>query len=356
MTDTPEPPTPPEPSPPHRRRVRYRGTHPRQFGERYKEREPTKYPELIAHVRESGRTPAGQHIPILVAEVLTVLAPGPGARGVDATLGYGGHAAELLARLAPGGRLLALDADPVELPKTEARLRALGHDETTLVVRRTNFAGLLAALGEVGWQDGVDFVFADLGVSSMQIDDPARGFTFKFDGPLDMRMNPRRGLSAAQWLERASVETLTEILTDHADEPHAAVIAKALCARRGALTTTLGLAETVRQTPAPRVPADDVEMSVRRVFQALRIEVNDEFGALDSLLRALPTALRPGGRAALLSFHSGEDRRVKKAFQQGLKDGNYARASDEVIRPSPAEQRENPRSSSAKLRWAQRSS
>ena len=353
MADSPEVPPTPEPSGPHRRRVRYRGTHPRQFGERYKEREPAKYPELVAHVRESGRTPAGQHVPILVDEVIAAIGLRPGIRGVDATLGYGGHAEQFLKRLAPHGSLLALDADPVELPKTEARLRALGHDETALSVRRTNFAGLRAALDEIGWQDGVDFVFADLGVSSMQIDDPARGFTFKADGPLDMRMNPRRGLSGAQWLERASVESLTKILFDHSDEPNARVIAEALCKKRGTLSTTLALADAVRTALPPRT-TDDVETTVRRVFQAVRIEVNDEFGALDGLLRELPECLRAGGRAALLSFHSGEDRRVKKAFQRGLADGTYVRASDDVTRPSPAEQRANPRSSPAKLRWAQR--
>ncbi len=305
-------------------------------------------------MRESGRTPAGQHVPILVEEAIAALEVRPGARGVDATLGYGGHAERFLARLAPGGRLLALDADPVELPKTEARLRALGHDAQALTVRRTNFAGLRKALEEVGWPDGADFVFADLGVSSMQIDDPARGFTFKADGPLDMRMNPRRGVPAAQWLERATVETLTRVLFDHSDEPNAKVIAEALYLQRGTLRTTLGLADAVRASLPPRT-TDDVETTVRRVFQALRIEVNDEFGALDALLRDLPSCLRPGGRAALLSFHSGEDRRVKKAFQSGVKDGTYARTSDDVTRPSPAEQRENPRSSPAKLRWTQRS-
>lgn len=344
----------PDPPPEHRRRPRYRGTHPRSFAEKYKERAPEQYPELIEHVRGRGMTPAGTHVPILVEEVLAALAPQPGERGVDATLGFGGHTERLLERLAPGGQLLALDVDPLELPKTEARLRKAGHDERALLVQRTNFAGLSAALQAVGWSEGADFVLVDLGVSSMQIDDPARGFTFKLDGPLDMRMNPGRGLSAAQWLARASLEEIATALNDDADEPHALRIAKALVAQRGSLHTTGELALAVRAALPDRTEDGEADLSVRRVFQALRIEVNDEFGALDALLRQLPECLRAGGRAALITFHSGEDRRVKKSFQQGLRDRLYAAVADEVIRASPEEKRANPRSSPAKLRWARR--
>jgi 16S rRNA (cytosine1402-N4)-methyltransferase len=345
---------PQDPNTPHKRRPRYRGTHPRRFAEKYKELAPEKYPELVAHVRERGQTPAGQHVPILVDEVLEALAIRAGERGVDATFGFGGHARRFLEQLAPNGQLLALDVDPIQLPKSEARLRELGHDERALLVRQSNFAGLQAVLAEIGWLDGADFVFADLGVSSMQIDDPERGFTFKFDGPLDMRMNPARGLSAAQWLARASHAQLVAALTDNADEPHAERIARALLTRRGALETTRELAELVRNALGPRVNEKDSDLSVRRVFQALRIEVNDEFGALDALLRQLPSCLRPGGHAAVLSFHSGEDRRVKKSFQAGERDGTYASVTHDVIRASPAEQRANPRSAPAKLRVAVR--
>jgi 16S rRNA (cytosine1402-N4)-methyltransferase len=339
--------------PPHRRRPRYRGTHPRRFEEKYKERAPDKYPEIVAHLRERGHTPAGQHVAVLVEEALTALAIQPGQRGVDATLGWGGHAQRLLERLSPGGRLLALDADPIELPRTETRLRGLGFDADALIVRRTNFAALRAAIDEAGWPDGVDFVFADLGVSSMQIDDPARGFSFKLDGPLDMRMNPKRGLSAAQWLERASTETLAAVLSD-SDEPQALPIAAALLARSGTLTTTRALADAVRGALGERVPLEDADLAVRRVFQALRIEVNDERGALEALLRQLPACLRPGGRAAVITFHSGEDRRVKSAFEDGRRTGSYAWVSPEIIRASAAEQRTNPRAKSAKLRSARR--
>src|SRR5450759_3811691 len=352
MTNPPE-----DPKPAHRRRPRYRGTHPRWIRARYKELAPEHYPEIIAHLRERGQTPAGQHVPVLVAEVLAALAPQPGDRGVDATLGWGGHAQRFLERLSPGGRLLARDADPIELPRTQARRRHRGCDEEVLAVRRTNFAGVHAAIADVGWHDGVDFLFADLGVSSMQIDDPSRGFSFTVDGPLDMRMNPQRGLSAAQWLEQASVETLAATLAKNADEPEAGHIAAMLVAwqaRHGTFATTRALSDAVRDALGGRVTDDDLDLTVRRGFQALRIQVNDEFGALDALLRQLPACLRPGGRVAVLTFHSGEDRRVKKAFAAGERTCLYTRVSHEVIRASAAEQRANPRAKPAKLRSALR--
>jgi 16S rRNA (cytosine1402-N4)-methyltransferase len=344
----------PTPEPPHRRRPRYRGSHPRRFAEKYKEHDAARYPEIVDAVRARGMTPAGRHVPILVEEVLAVLAPRPGERAIDATLGFGGHARRVLERIRPGGTLLALDVDPVQLPKTEVLLRAEGFGDAELLVRRTNFAGLRAATCEVGWSDGADVVLADLGLSSMQIDDPARGFTFKDEGPLDMRMNPARGRSASEWLRSASMDELARALREHADEPHAELIAGALCARRRELRTTTELAEAVRAALAPQRSRDDVEASVRRVFQAVRIEVNDEFGALDALLRQIPECTRPGARVAILSFHSGEDRRVKRAFRLGLESGVFARISDDVVRPNSAERRDNPRSAPAKLRWAVR--
>jgi 16S rRNA (cytosine1402-N4)-methyltransferase len=339
---------------PHKRRPRYRGTHPTRFEQKYKELAAEKYPGIVPHVLAKGRTPAGQHVAIMVEEILEVLAPAPGKRAVDATLGFGGHAQRLLARLAPGGQLLGLDVDPIELPRTEARLRSLGYDEGVFLARRTNYAGLTAALAAAGWIDGADLVLADLGVSSMQIDDPSRGFTFGAQGPLDMRMNPNRGLPAAAWLERAPLERLSAMLRENADEPFAQEIAEALDDRRGALHTTQALAAAVREALAGEADKDEADQSVRRVFQALRIEVNDEFAALDSLLRALPACLRPGGRVAMLTFHSGEDRRVKHAFAQGERDGVYASVARDVIRASAKERHDNPRSKSAKLRWAKR--
>ena len=168
---------------PHQRRVRYAGTHPRRFEEKYKELDPTAHADELRKVLARGQTPAGMHRPICVGEILALLDPKPGEVGLDATLGFGGHAQALLARLAPGGRLFGVDVDPIELPRTEARLRGLGFDASMLVLRRLNFAELPALLPDAG--GGFDFVLADLGVSSMQIDNPARGFSFKADGPLD---------------------------------------------------------------------------------------------------------------------------------------------------------------------------
>ena len=339
------------------RRARYRGTHPQRFADKYKEHQAERYPDDVSKVLASGKTPAGTHRPILVREILDVLVPRPGDTAVDCTLGFGGHARELLAAVQPGGRLLAVDVDPLELPKTEARLRGLGFPSTALVVRRMNHAGIVQFLAEEA-PAGADVLLADLGVSSMQLDDPARGFTFKADGPLDMRMNPARGLPASALLSRLEAAELAHLLDENSDEPRAREIATAILTShtRAPLVTTCALADAVRSVWAgsrhgSMETADD---AIRRVFQSLRIVVNDEFGALDSLLRNLPLCLKPGGRVAILSFHSGEDRRVKRAFKQGLRDGVYASISPDVIRASADEQRANPRSAPAKLRYAVR--
>ncbi len=342
-----------EPAPaarPHRRRPRYRGDHPRRFAEKYKERAPERYAETVAKVLASGKTPAGTHRPIMVAEVLAALAPQPGDVAVDCTLGYGGHAQELLARLQPGGRLLGLDVDLIELPKTEARLRALGFGPAVFTAHHSNFAGLPRVLATAGVA-GADCILADLGVSSMQLDDPARGFTAKFTGPLDLRMNPQRGQPASALLARIKSGDLATLLAENADEPHADLLGEALAGRVFAATTDL-----VRAVRAalPRLNREDGELTVRRVFQALRIAVNDEFSALDTFLRVLPSCLNPGGRMAVITFHSGEDRRVKKAFLKGLRAGDYAAIAPDVIRPGPVERVANSRSVPAKLRWAQK--
>jgi len=347
--DFPSPDNPPSATP-HRRRVRYSGKNPRRFEEKYKERDPQRYGETVAKVLASGKTPAGTHRPIMVAEILEALAPRPGELAVDCTLGYGGHAQEILARLQPGGRLIGLDADPIELPKTEARLRAAGFGPEMLTVVRSNFAGLPRILAEANLA-GADCILADLGVSSMQLDDPSRGFSTKGDGPLDMRMNPQRGFPASALLEKTSPAALAKLLVENADEPRAKELADAIAGCRFA--TTRELADAIRAA-LPRVGKDGGDLTVRRVFQALRIAVNDEFSALDTLLRHLPACLNSGGRVAILTFHSGEDRRVKKAFELGLRDGVYAEIAREIIRPTPEERRNNPRSSPAKLRWARK--
>ncbi len=338
-----------EPSP-HHRRPRYSGKYPRRFEEKYKELDPEKHPETIAKVLASGKTPAGSHVPIMVGEILAALDPNPGELAVDCTLGHGGHAQEILQRIQPGGRLLGLDADPIELPRTESRLRGEGFGEDLLVVRKTNFAGIQAALASIG-ADGADMILADLGVSSMQLDNPARGFTSKHAGPLDMRMNPAKGIPASKWLERLTPGELAEILRENSDEPHAQILAPQLAAK--SFSSTLELAQAIRAALSSR-PEEELKKTVARVFQSIRIEVNEEFAALDALLRSLPFSLRLGGRAAILTFHSGEDRRVKKAFQAGQREGHYSEITRDVIRASPTECHTNPRSTSAKLRWARR--
>ena len=341
----------PESAPaPHRRRPRYAGKYPRRFEEKYKEHDPARYADTVQKVLASGKTPAGSHRPIMLAEVLEILAPRAGEIGVDCTLGYGGHAQELLARIQPGGCLLGLDADPIELPKTEARLRLLGFGPDAFTAHRTNFAGLPQVLAAAELL-GVDFIVADLGVSSMQLDDPARGFSVKHEGPLDMRMNAQRGQPASVLLERITPDALASLLAENADEPHARLLADALAGRRFASTSALAAAI---RAALPRLVGDDRDLCLRRVFQALRIAVNDEFSALETFLRHLPACLNPGGRVAMLTFHSGEDRRVKKAFAAGLREGLYAEIAREVIRPTADERHANPRSAPAKLRWARK--
>jgi 16S rRNA (cytosine1402-N4)-methyltransferase len=286
----------------------------------------------------------------MVAEILEVLAPQPGDLAVDCTLGYGGHAQEILAKISPGGKLLGLDADPLQLPKTEARLRVLGFDETVFTAHRTNFAGLPQVLAAQNIA-GADVLLADLGVSSMQIDDPVRGFSVKHNGPLDMRMNPQRSQPASALLQKIKPDALAVMLADFSDEPQAVTLAPALAGK--SFTTTRDLGDAIRAA-LPRLGKDESDLTVRRVFQALRIAVNDEFSALETLLRNLPACLKPGGRVAVLTFHSGEDRRVKKAFEAGLRDGLYADIAHEVLRPTAEERNSNSRSAPAKLRWARR--
>lgn len=335
---------------PHKRRPRYSGKNPRRFEHKYKEHAPSLYPETVQKILDQGKTPAGAHRPIMVPEILEALSPMPGDLAVDCTLGFGGHARAILPRLLPGGRLLGIDADPIELPRTEARLRDAGFLSDSFAAHRCNFAGISAVLAtENGKRANV--VLADLGVSSMQLDNPERGFSLKHDGPLDMRMNPSKGQPVRELLTRLSLEKLQEILTENADEPHAATLSKTLAGRD--FPSTLALARAVGTTLKTR-PDKEQELSIRRVFQALRIAVNQEFEVLDTLLKQLPDCLAEGGRVAILSFHSGEDRRVKKAFEAGLHDGVYDAISQEIIRAGDEERRANPRSTSAKLRWARK--
>ena len=347
-------PEPAKPELPFRRRERYRGTHPRRFEQKYKELDPARDPETIAKVLASGKTPAGQHRPILVDEILTQLDPRRGDRGADVTFGYGGHSEAILARLGGGGQLLALDVDARQLPRSEARLRDLGYGEGQLIVRRSNYAGLAAVLAEIGWGGGVDFLLADFGLSSMQIDNPDRGFSYKHDGLLDMRMNPDRGLPARDWIARCKPHKLVRALVEGGDEPHAEAIAAAIATSGSPIDTTRQLRGVIESALPSGLDEEACLQSVARVFQAIRIAVNEEFTAIDAFLNQLPHCLRPGGRVAILSFHSGEDRRVKHHFRDGFRAGDYGEIAAEIIRPSPAEVASNPRAAPAKMRWAVR--
>lgn len=340
----------------HKRRVRYSGTHPRRFEEKYKEHDPLKYADTVAKVISKGSTPAGMHIPIMVKEILEILQIRPGERGLDATLGYGGHSRKMLERLQGAGHLYALDVDPIEIKKTTERLRQAGYGEEILTVIQTNFANL----AEVGNAHGpFDFLLADLGVSSMQIDNPARGFSYKLDGPLDLRLDPEHGTSAAQRLRELTADEFEGMLVENSDEPYAAQIAAEVYRRmrRGMpMDTTSALAEAVEAAlaflPDTKEKRDLVKKTNQRVFQALRIDVNSEFEVLEAFLEALPDVMAPGGRVAILTFHSGEDRLVKKAFKRYYKTGVFSDISQDVIRPTPEECRANGRARSTKLRWA----
>lgn len=340
------------PETPHKRRVRYRGTHPRRFREKYKELNPERYKDDVAHVISRGDTPAGTHRSICLAEVLDILNPQPGETAVDATLGYGGHARDILRRILPGGLLVGFDVDPEELAKTEARIRADGIGAESFVAINASFATLSATLTDLG-HPRVDMILADLGISSMQIDNPSRGFSYKNNGPLDMRMNQERGESAADLLRRLSIEEIASLLSAYGDEPDAVLIARAIVQFRKTMNSTRDLSTAIRRALSGAKRNDkDITKATRRVFQAIRIAVNEELSALDTLLLDLPLCLKPGGRVVVLTFHSGEDKRVVSSFEEGLRTGLYARIHEEEIRESREERYSNPRSRSVRLRWA----
>lgn len=384
----------------HKRRVRYKGTHPRTFEEKYKEHDPEKYADTVARVIEKGSTPAGMHIPIMVKEILDFLQIRPGQKGLDATLGYGGHTRKMLEKLteasgtsgltdevyikddvqtkgdswknpeensednseevfrekAPEGHLYALDVDPIEIVKTGERLQKAGYGEEILTILQQNFANLETVAKEYG---PFDFMLADLGVSSMQIDDPKRGFSYKADGPLDLRLDPQHGIPASQRLRELNREELIGMLVENSDEPYAEQIASEICKtfkKGGSMDTTTALREAIERAlcflPENKEKKDILKKTCQRVFQALRIDVNSEFEVLEAFLNALPEALADGGRVAILTFHSGEDRLVKKAFQQYYREGIFEEIATDVIRPTAEECRQNGRARSTKMRWA----
>lgn len=338
----------------HKRRVRYKGTHPRKFEEKYKELNPEKYQGDVEKIIQSGKTPAGMHISIMVNEILDFLQIQPGQVGLDATLGYGGHTRKMLEQLQGKGHMYATDVDPIESEKTRQRLADLGFGPEILTIKRMNFANI----DQVAPDEKFDFVLADLGVSSMQIDNPERGFTFKQDGPLDLRLDPTSGVSAARRLRELDREELEAMLVENSDEPYADKIAKEVMKvfkKRGTIETTKQLAAVIEQALSflpEKERKEEVKKSCQRTFQALRIDVNSEFEVLYSFLEKLPHVLKSGGRVAVLTFHSGEDRLVKKAFRQYQRDGVYSEVCEDVIRPSAEECFQNPRAHSTKMRWA----
>ena len=341
--------------PKHQRRVRYKGTHPKAFKEKYKELQPEKYADDVAKVIERGSTPAGMHRSICIKEILEFLQITPGQTGLDATLGYGGHALEMLKCLNSKGHLYAIDVDSLELPRTQKRLESLGYGSEILRLKQINFS----EIDQIAIESGpLDFVLADLGVSSMQIDNPERGFSFKREGPLDLRLNHKAGISAADRLKTISQDELQGMLIENSDEPHAGAIARAIISgiNKGIDISTTTQLQTIIKDALKFIPennrSDEIKKSCQRCFQALRIDVNDEFEVLYEFLEKLPAALAGGGRVAILSFHSGEDRLVKKSFQHFFREGVYREIAPDPIRPSAEECYTNSRARSAKLRWA----
>lgn len=339
----------------YKRRVRYKGTHPKKFQEKYKELQPEKYAETVTKVIQKGSTPAGMHISICVKEILEFLQIKPGQIGLDATLGYGGHTLEMLKCLDSQGHLYALDVDPIEIVKTRERLARLGYGPEILTIKQMNFADIDQVVEQ---PEAFDFVLADLGVSSMQIDNPDRGFSFKTEGPLDLRLAPDKGIPAAERLKNISYEELQGMLIENSDEPYAVEIATAIIQEiknGNEITTTTKLREVIGDALA-FIPVSErkevIKKSCQRTFQALRIDVNSEFEVLYSLLEKLPDVLAKNGRVAILTFHSGEDRLVKKSFKRLLREGIYKEISTAVIRPSAEECSINSRARSTKMRWA----
>jgi 16S rRNA (cytosine1402-N4)-methyltransferase len=341
--------------PKHQRRIRYEGTHPKTFKEKYKELQPEKYSDTVAKVIQKGSTPAGTHRSICVNEILEFLQITPGQTGLDATLGYGGHTQEMLKCLNSKGHLYAIDVDSIELPRTTTRLENLGYGSDILTIKQMNFSDIDQIVLESG---PLNFVLADLGVSSMQIDNPERGFSFKTDGPLDLRLNPAKGISAASRLKTITQKELQGMLTENADEPYSEVISRAIISaiKKGIdISTTLKL-QLIIKDALKFIPGnnrdDEIKKSCRRCFQALRIDVNNEYEVLHTFLEKLPATLAEGGRVAILSFHSGEDRLVKKSFQRLFREGIYRDIAPDAIRPTSEECNTNSRARSAKLRWA----
>ena len=342
----------------HQRRRRYSGTHPKSFHQKYKEHNLSAYPQIKEHLRAKGKTPAGSHIPVLTEEVIGCLRPKPGEIVVDCTIGYGGHASEFLKHIGPTGKLIAMDVDNAELERTNKRL---SKENVPVSFYRSNFAGIANVLKKENLA-GCDIIFADLGVSSMQIDNPDRGMSYKHKGPLDMRMDDRLKQTGADLLNTLSEEELSKAFLELADEPDHKKIAQFIVAQRAVspITQTEQLIRiifsvkglTEKLWKKQNLAKFGKLHPTARTFQALRILVNDELGSLKELLRIAHYCLKPGGRIGIISFHSGEDRIVKRWFRDNVRSGIYQSASKNPIVPRIKEIMSNPRSASAKFRYA----
>ena len=295
------------------------------------------------------------HIPVLLDQVLAALEPRAGQTLVDCTLGLGGHASELLRRIQPGGRLIAMDFDASNIERARPKLTETGGG---FVIHQSNFAGIENVVSSEGIER-VDGILADLGIASPQIDDPQRGFSYRQPGPLDMRMDASRGQPASALINRMGEREIADALLQLGDETDAPKIARLIIQRRAIapILTTQDLTAIVceaRDFTLRRAAGAKLHPAAR-TFQALRILVNRELANLQRLLDVAPQLLKPGGRIAIISFHSGEDRLVKQSLRDCRRGGIYSAVSDEPEIASADEQSRNPRSRSAKLRWAIRS-
>lgn len=340
---------------PHKRRVRYKGTHPRKFEEKYKELQPEKYKDTIEKVIRKGSTPAGM-LYLFVCRKFWIFYRSSRDKKDRLYTGYGGHTRKMLECLQGEGHIYGLDVDPIEIVKTTDRLRKAGYGEDILTIIQQNFRNIDLVAEEHGL---FDFVLADLGVSSMQIDNPERGFSYKVEGPLDLRLNPDKGISAAERLRELTRDEIEGMLRENADEPYAEQIAKEIMKtfRQGEQIDTTGqLKEVIERAlvflPDDKEKKDTIKKTCQRTFQALRIDVNSEFEVLEEFLEKLPHILAPGGRVAILTFHSGEDRLVKKIWKRQQKEGLWSEVAKNVIRPSKEECHRNGRARSTKMRWA----
>ena len=295
-----------------------------------------------------------QHVPVLLDEALEYLNVRPGGVYVDATLGLAGHSAQIAKRLGGAGRLICFDRDPEAMQKAKARMDEVrleleqeGRQMPEVVYEPRAFSEAAAAIAP----GSLDGLLADFGVSSLQLDEAHRGFSFRTDGPLDMRMDTRSGETAEQVVNQEDENELADLIYEFGEERRSRRIARAIVRARP-ISTTAELAGVI-SAAAPSMKGDKIHPATR-TFQALRIRVNNELGEIRSLLESAPSLLKPGGRLVLISFHSLEDRQVKDAFRDAGRDGIYEVLTKKPVVAEEQEQMRNPRSRSAKLRAAER--